>query len=96
MGSHTSLADSLVNGTQPAKSSNFTALQQHIDDLTKEKFELVRGLQVSSVFIYAYLPPVQGIRIPTSCSVHDGLCMTGNLSAGCHVLFQEVVQHSPA
>ncbi len=45
MGSHASLAESLANGTVPAKASNFTQLQQHIDDLTKEKFELVRGLK---------------------------------------------------
>lgn len=45
LGSHVSLADSLANGTLPAKANNFTALQQHIDDLTKEKFELVRGLR---------------------------------------------------
>ena len=45
MGSHTSLADSLANGTLPVKPSNFAALQQHIDDLTKEKFDLVRGLK---------------------------------------------------
>jgi len=35
----------LANGTVPAKANNFTQLQQHIDDLTKEKFELVRGLK---------------------------------------------------
>lgn len=40
-----SLADSLVNGILPPKPNNFTALQQHIDDLTKEKFELGRGLK---------------------------------------------------
>lgn len=45
LGSSASLADSLANGTVPAKSSQFTALQQHIDDLTKEKFELGRGLK---------------------------------------------------
>ncbi|KAA6417082.1 MAG: hypothetical protein FRX49_12956 [Trebouxia sp. A1-2] len=45
LGSHASLAESLVNGTIPAKANNFTQLQQHIDDLTKEKFELVRGLK---------------------------------------------------
>jgi len=45
LGSHASLAESLANGTVPAKASNFTQLQQHIDDLTKEKFELMRGLK---------------------------------------------------
>lgn len=35
----------MANGTVPAKASNFTQLQQHIGDLTKEKFELVRGLK---------------------------------------------------
>ncbi|KAL0041136.1 hypothetical protein WJX77_006003 [Trebouxia sp. C0004] len=45
LGSHASLAESVANGTVPAKASNFTQLQQHIDDLTKEKFELVRGLK---------------------------------------------------
>jgi len=45
LGSHASLAESLANGTVPAKGNNFTQLQQHIDDLTKEKFELVRGLK---------------------------------------------------
>lgn len=35
----------MANGTVPAKANNFTQLQQHIDDLTKEKFELVRGLK---------------------------------------------------
>jgi len=45
LGPHASLAESLANGTVPAKANNFTQLQQHIDDLTKEKFELVRGLK---------------------------------------------------
>ncbi|KAL0045830.1 hypothetical protein WJX82_006049 [Trebouxia sp. C0006] len=45
LGSLASLAESLANGTVPAKGNNFTQLQQHIDDLTKEKFELVRGLK---------------------------------------------------
>ena len=45
LGSHASLAESLAYGTVPAKASNFIQLQQHIDDLTKEKFELVRGLK---------------------------------------------------
>lgn len=63
MGSHTSLADSLANGTLPAKTSHFTALQQHIDDLTKEKFELVRGLQVGSLFMHACLPNFRGAGI---------------------------------
>ena len=45
LGSHASLAESLANGMVPAKANNFTQLQQHIDDLTNEKFELVRGLK---------------------------------------------------
>ncbi len=45
LGSRMSRAESVVNGTVPAKANNFTQLQQHIDDLTKEKFELVRGLK---------------------------------------------------
>ena len=44
LGSHISLADSLANGGAPAGANKFTALQQHIDDLTREKFELARGL----------------------------------------------------
>ena len=54
LGSHTSLADSLANAAPPVKTSNFTALQQHIDDLTKEKFELVRGLQVGSLSMHVH------------------------------------------
>ena len=40
-----SLADSLATSSANAKASNFSTLHQHIDDLTREKFELMRGLQ---------------------------------------------------
>ena len=68
MSSHTSLADSLANGTLPGKTSKFTALQQHIDDLTKEKFELVRGLQVGSLFMHCPISGELGFEKSEFCS----------------------------
>lgn len=71
LGSHASLADSLANGSLPPRSSNFSALQQHIDDLTKEKFELVRGLQVSRIIMHVRLHMVQvALRLETC--LHEG------------------------
>lgn len=40
-----SVAVGLASSSAAAKGNTFSMLQQHIDDLTREKFELMRGLQ---------------------------------------------------